>query len=469
MRILLVTYWGLTNMGGIWTYMRQLADKLGEQGHTVTLMGSHVDSNTLYLLERNVFFDKKAYYSALLPYLDPLQFPHLHQEHGIFSFELGRYVFEGGAAALGLEDYDIIHAQDPISAYALRRIMKRPVPLVASIHGALARESYYEYRGLEPGLTLQEYESRPIWSYFRRMEQLGVNAADLVLVSSRWIGQVVGGHGVAAERVHILPYGINLQEYGEKAAEPVPLNPVPGKKMIMYAGRLEYIKGVHVLISALGLLKQRRRDWTCVIAGTGSLLDELRIQAQECGVQEDIAFAGKIDNIPSALTAADLYVQPSLQDTQPFSVTEAQLAGIAPVVAGAAGMPEMVRHGVAGWIVPAENAAALADRLELLLGDDALRARTGSAARQWAGGNRSLDAMAEGTLRVYRRAAGMHSRPLPDLPSGGAGMAAGDSRPMPGAFHPSDLLSVISPGNPLEPLLRSRLPADYLVPDAGIL
>lgn len=58
MRILLVTYWGLTNMGGIWTYMRQLADKLGGQGHTVTLMGSHVDSNTLYLLDRNAF-DKK--------------------------------------------------------------------------------------------------------------------------------------------------------------------------------------------------------------------------------------------------------------------------------------------------------------------------------------------------------------------------------------------------------------------------
>lgn len=59
MRILLVTYWGLTNMGGIWTYMRQLADKLSEQGHSVTLMGSHVENNTLYLLGQNASFDKK--------------------------------------------------------------------------------------------------------------------------------------------------------------------------------------------------------------------------------------------------------------------------------------------------------------------------------------------------------------------------------------------------------------------------
>ncbi|MBY0014730.1 glycosyltransferase family 4 protein [Paenibacillus typhae] len=463
MRILLVTYWGLTNLGGIWTYMKQLSDKLAQQGHEVTLMGSHVDSNTLYLLDRDAYFDKKAYYSSLLPYLDPLQFPHLHQEHGIFSFELGRYVFEGGAAALGLEQYDVIHAQDPISAYALRRVMKKAVPLVASMHGAIARESYYEYRGLEPGLTREEYEKRPIWSYFRRMEQLAVHAADLILVSSKWIGQVVGGHGVMPDRIHIQPYGVNLKEYEAKALMPSPLKRRQGKKLIMYAGRLEYIKGVHILIHALGLLQQRRRDWTCIIAGSGSLLEELKLQAQALGVQDDVEFAGTIDNIPAALTSADIYVQPSLQDTQPFSVTEAQLAGIAPVVAGTTGMPEMVQHGVTGWIVPADNAAALVGQLELLLRDDSLRARAGIAAQRWAQANRSLDAMAEGTLKVYRRAAGMHGWPQRSRPAVQSGHL------IQGAFHPADLLNVITPGNPLESVLRSRLPADYRIPDANIL
>lgn len=298
------------------------------------------------------------------------------------------------------------------------------------------------------------------------MEQLAVNAADLILVSSQWIGQVVGGHGAPAERIHILPYGVNLKEYEAKAQVPSTLKRQPGKKLIMYAGRLEYIKGVHVLISALGLLHQRRGDWTCVIAGSGSLMEELKVQAQALGIQDDILFTGKIDNIPSALTAADVYVQPSLQDTQPFSVTEAQLAGIAPVVAGTTGMPEMVRHGVTGWIVPAEHPAALADQLELLLRDDGLRAGTGSAARQWAMANRSLDTMVEGTLGVYRRALAMHNWPQHMQ------MSRGDRQPVrriPDAFHPADLLNVISPGNPLGPVLRSGLPADYQVPDANIL
>lgn len=465
-KILLVTYWGLTNMGGIWTYMKQLSEKLSEQGHSVTLMGSHAESNTLYLLDQDIDFDKKAYYTALLPYLDPHNFPHLHLEHGIFSFELGRYVFEGGAAVLGLEEYDVIHAQDPIAAHALRRVMSGKVPLVLSVHGALARESYYEYKGLEPGLTRNEYERRPIWSYFRRMEQLGARSADQILVSSKWIGELVAEIGVDPERIHKLPYGIHLERYDDQAVQPSPLKLACGYKVIMYAGRLEYIKGVHVLISALGLVQQSSRDWVCVVAGSGSLLDELRSQAEKLGILEQVVFAGKVDNIPSALKSADIYVQPSLQDTQPFSVTEAQLAGIAPVVAGTAGMPEMVKHGETGWIVPAEDIEGLAEQLLQLLQNDELRERTGKQARNWAVRNRSLDTMAEGTLKVYRKAIGMHSW-LQSTGVAGTQRGTGASTiRIPGAFHPADLLDIIDPSNSLGKLLREKLPHHYCIPDA---
>jgi glycosyltransferase involved in cell wall biosynthesis len=470
MKILLVTYWGLTNMGGIWTYMRQLSDKLGEQGHSVTLMGSHVGNNTLYLLDQNQSFDKKAYYDLLLPQLDPVRFPHLHQEHGIFSFELGRYVFEGGAAGLGLEDYDVIHAQDPISSYALRRTMKTPVPLVSSVHGALAREAYYEYKGLEPGLTMQAYENRPIWRYFRRLEQLGAGAADLILVSSEWLGQLVRGLGINGKVIHTLPYGLNLQQYAVQAAQPSPLPSLmisrSGRKVIMYAGRLEYIKGVHVLISALGRLKHRRDDWICIIAGVGSLEAELKAQAAELGVAERMVFAGKLDNMPAALAAADIYVQPSLQDTQPYSVTEAQLAGIAPIVTGTAGMPEMVRHGETGWIMPPENDEVLAALLERLLREDALRSRTGKQAREWAVRFRSLDVMTEGTLKVYRKAAALQAGRQRE--EGRHSVEETLRSGLPHAFHPADLLQEIAPGHSLEPVLRSRLPLDYRIPDGRI-
>ncbi|WP_187355460.1 glycosyltransferase family 4 protein [Paenibacillus tengchongensis] len=469
MRILLVTYWGLTNMGGIWTYMKQLSDQLVRQGHSVTLMGSHAEENKLYLLGRTESFDKKAYYNALLPYLDPGRFPHLHLEHGIFSFELGRYAFEGGAAVLGLHNYDIIHAQDPISSYAIRRIMTAPVPLVTSIHGALSREAFYEYKGLEPGLTWEAYEQRPICRYFRRMEELGALAADSILVSSRWIGKLVRGAGVREERIHTVPYGLNLGDYDVKAAQPSPFRPPGGTKVIMYAGRLEYIKGVHVLLGALGEVFRSRRDWICIIAGVGSLGEELQAQARELGIGEQVVFAGKVDNIPAALSGADIYVQPSLQDTQPYSVTEAQLAGIAPIVSGTAGMPEMVEHGNTGWIVPPEDSGALAGLLLQLLGDDGLRAKTGQAARVWALHTRSLALMTESTLNVYRRTLGTHAMRYHAEGAANAVSGAAEGRKrLADAFHPAGLLNALNPADPLAPLLYRSLPVNYAIPDGRI-
>lgn len=81
-----------------------------------------------------------------------------------------------------------------------------------------------------------------------------------------------------------------------------------------------------MLIGALGLVHRSRQDWVCVLAGSGSLLEELRSQAAALGIQGHLVFVGNLDNIPSTLQQADIYVQPSLQDTQPYSVTEAQLA-----------------------------------------------------------------------------------------------------------------------------------------------
>lgn len=480
MKILLATYWGLTNMGGIWTYMRQLADKLTEMGHTVTLMGTQAEKNMVYLLEEGVFFDKKPLASALAVRLDSERFPHLWLEHGIYSFELGRFVYESGAAALGLAGYDVIHAQDPIAAYALRRAMKRPVPLVYSVHGALAREAYYEYRGLEPDLTMEAYEQRPIWRYFRRMEQLGATAADELLVSSRWIGGLTAAHGVDEARIHTLPYGINLNEFARKMKEPSPLVLDGTRKVIMYAGRLEYIKGVHVLAAALGRLQQTRRDWVCIIAGQGSMEAELKEQIRSLGLEQQVIFTGRLNNIPAALGSADIYVQPSLQDTQPYSVTEAQLAGLAPIVAGTTGMPEMVKQGETGWIVPPDDPAALAAQLAQLLEDRVLRLRTGLQARSWALSHRSLDGMAEGTLQVYRKAIGtsvlrgFKRRKDAFAPSWTASvplkvkqaLSMGSAEGIAGAFHPADALEGMTEYSELAWLLRTRLPDRYSVPDA---
>lgn len=158
------------------------------------------------------------------------------------------------------------------------------------------------------------------------------------------------------------------------------------------------------MINALSSLKKIRSDWVCWIAGEGNLKNELYVQAMKAGIDSDIVFWGKLANIPSFLRHADIYVQPSLQDTQPFSVTEAQLAGLPVIVSGTAGMPEMVQPEHTGWVVPPQDAESLGALLNALLQDKATRTKVGAAAKAWAEQHRSLEEMGLRTLHVYQEA-----------------------------------------------------------------
>ncbi|GGH61583.1 glycosyl transferase family 1 [Paenibacillus silvae] len=404
MRVLLVTYWELTHMGGIWTYIRQLADRLASLGVEVDIMGTNGASNEVYIRNLNRSFSKNLVWPMLQAKLNPTDLPQFTADSLLAYYELNRYAFEMAAAHLGVEHYDVIHAQDPVAAVAIKRILKRNIPLVTSYHGALAREAFYDAQTSNPQLTLLAYLQSKRGRYFLSLEQRSAALSELILVSSHWIKSTLTDIGVPASKFRQIPYAVDLPTYRKAAAARFPHRPPSGKKVIAFTGRLEHIKGVHVLIKALASLKTKRSDWVCWIAGEGSLLDELRDQASEACIASDIVFWGKLDNIPAFLKHADIYVQPSLQDTQPFSVTEAQLAGVPVIVSGTAGMPEMVEPERTGWVVPPQDADSLSELLEALLQDHAARKAVGAAAKAWAEQHRSLEEMGLRTLQVYEEA-----------------------------------------------------------------
>jgi glycosyltransferase involved in cell wall biosynthesis len=391
-------------MGGIWTYIRQLADRLTSLGVEVDIMGTNGARNEVYIRNLNRSFSKNLVWPMLQAKLNPTDLPQFTADPLLAYYELNRYTFEMAAAHLGVEHYDVIHAQDPVAAVAIKRILKRSIPLVTSYHGALAREAFYDAQTSNPQLTLPAYLQSKRGRYFLSLEQRSAALSELILVSSHWIKSTLTDIGVPASKFRQIPYAVDLPSYRKAAAARFPHRPPSGKKVIAFTGRLEYIKGVHVLIKALASLKTKRSDWVCWIAGEGNLLGELRDQASEAGIASDIVFWGKLDNIPAFLKHADIYVQPSLQDTQPFSVTEAQLAGVPVIVSGTAGMPEMVEPERTGWVVPPQDADSLSELLEALLQDHAARKAVGAAAKKWAEQNRSLEEMGLRTLQVYEEA-----------------------------------------------------------------
>lgn len=406
MKILLVTYWWLTSMGGIRTYMNQLAERLRTHGHEVDLMGTDLDTNTVYVAGQERRFSKDTVLPLIRQNLAGAPLPHLHACPQAMAIESDRYAFEMGAASLGVNQYDLIHAQDPIAALCIRRVLRRQIPLIVSFHGSLAREGYYDTRSVHPELTWPEFRSGTYGKHYSSLEYLGANASDLVLVSSGWIKKLIVKSGISDKKIRQVPYGIDVEAFWTQSTALFPRSKPPGKKLIMYTGRLEYVKGVQVLIEALGRLRRIREDWKCWIIGDGAMLPQLQHRASELDISQDVEFLGMIDNIPSALKKADIYVQPSLQDTQPFSLTEAQLAGVACVGANATGIPEMIQEGVTGALFDAENPESLSAQLSRMLSSNEERSFLGYHASRWVAAHRTLDQMYQGTWQVYQELIG---------------------------------------------------------------
>jgi glycosyltransferase involved in cell wall biosynthesis len=139
---------------------------------------------------------------------------------------------------------------------------------------------------------------------------------------------------------------------------------------------LEYYKGHRFLVEAVALLKPRYPDMVCVIVGGGAEAEELRRLAEASGVAGNVVFTGFLrgDAAPM-ISAMDVFVHPTLEDSFPYVVQEAMALGRPIVATAVGGIPEQIVDGESGRVVPPGDARALADAVRELL-DDPARARS---------------------------------------------------------------------------------------------
>lgn len=465
MKILLATYWELPHLGGVWPLMVQLKQSLEAKGHEVDILGN--SDQAYHMLFQNRYFYKQQVLPLLL---SKLSHTNLGISHWIFITEAHRYAMELAAVYFGLEKYDLIHTHDAISTRALRRVKPLHTPLVASLHGSLAREIMLLVKSIQEPASSQQ--NQYLWKYYRAMEYYGSLSSDKTIASSQWLKNIlVNEYGVPDEQVTVFPYGIDVPAFIKRMQAPSSVERPLHKKVIIFTGRLVYLKGLDFLLSALSRLKKSRQDWVCWIVGNGDKLLQYEQWSSELGIRDDVVFWGAREDIPQLINLCDIYVQPSLQDNQPISVIEAQIAGKAVVASDAGGLPEMVRHGVTGLISPHGEAEILYQHLNLLIENDALRHKLGSNAKQWGRQHWSLQPYIERTMAVYEMV--LEAGPKKEA---GAMVKQGmtESYAVPGALYNSlfDVHVVdhqITVDYALWNQLKSTLPQGYRIPDALII
>jgi glycosyltransferase involved in cell wall biosynthesis len=152
---------------------------------------------------------------------------------------------------------------------------------------------------------------------------------------------------------------------------------------LVFAGRLVPEKGLGLLIDSLPALLERAPAATLTVAGDGPLRRDLETRVRGLGLESCVTFVGEQQphEVTALIDGAMAVVVPSRVEGFGLVALEAALRGRPVVATRAGGLPEVVRDGATGLLVAPGDAGALASAVARLIGDPALAARLGAAAR----------------------------------------------------------------------------------------
>lgn len=233
------------------------------------------------------------------------------------------------------------------------------------------------------------------------------DASAVITVSDYNLEYLREQYGEAAARVRRIYNGIDLERFPYSAPRDRP-------PMVVYVGRLVEKKGLADLIDACALLAGRGKTLECGIVGAGELETELRERIARLGVGSTVRLLGprpqaeviRLIREASAVAAPCVIGEDGNRDGLPTVILEAMALGTPCVSTDVTGIPEVVRHGETGLIVPQHDPAALADALERFASDAALRVSLAVRARERIEDEFDIRRNAAKIRALFREAAG---------------------------------------------------------------
>jgi glycosyltransferase involved in cell wall biosynthesis len=177
-----------------------------------------------------------------------------------------------------------------------------------------------------------------------------------------------------------------------------------GTPCFVFLGNLGQRKGVHVLLEAVAVA---REPWTLRLAGgeeQPGFTQWVRDEIQRLGVSSRVQLLGAVvgDAKIKLLTEAQGFVLPSLAEGLPMALLEAMAAGLPVVVSAVGAMPEAVREGLDGHVVPPNDPKALAAAMDDLARAPDQRERFGASAAERCRALYGIEGMVDALMGVYR-------------------------------------------------------------------
>ena len=235
---------------------------------------------------------------------------------------------------------------------AVRLAREAGLPVAIKVHGSDLLTAHEHFGG----------------SARQRRTVEALKGADAVITVSGHLRRRALAMGLDPSRVRVVYNGIDQERFSPAAREPARqrLGLEHADPLILFVGNLVPVKGLEVLMEALGSRERTGLRFRCVCVGSGPIKDELLRRVSALGIESRVSLIGPRpqDELPDWYRAADLVVLPSRSEGVPNVLLEAAACGTPCVATRVGGIPEVVHPSA---LVPPGDPVALADRIRTFL------------------------------------------------------------------------------------------------------
>ena len=226
-----------------------------------------------------------------------------------------------------------------------------------------------------------------------------------IIAISDYIKSQLVAAGVPAEKIVVRYLGIDNQRFRPDASARQTWGQklsIPDDELILSTvSYLRPIKNPQIIIEACGVLAQRGLRAHLIVAGDGEMLEELKQLSRKLGIADRVHWLGLVPDPVSVLQASDMFLLATVGEAFGLALAEAMACGV-PVVGSRAGaIPEVIEDGETGLLVNPMDPVALADGIEKLGRDHALRKQLAQQAVARVAEHFTVEKAVAETLQIY--------------------------------------------------------------------
>ncbi len=285
---------------------------------------------------------------------------------------------------------DLIHVHyavpNAVSAVLAREILDpQPLPVVTTLHGT--------------DITLVGNDPN-----YLETTRFGIDRSDAVTAVSAALKKATEVQLGIDSPIDVVPNFIDPKRFEEvKSQKPPQPWKTSGEKVVVHISNFRPVKRVLDVVEIFQRI-HRQVPSRLILVGDGPERPKVEWYCRELGVCNAMTLLGNLPLVEEVLVGADLLLLPSETESFGLAALEALSCEVPVIASDVGGLPEVVRHGENGFLLPVGDIEGMSDAAIELLKDDQLRNQFGAAGRRWSIENFAQDDVVEQYRQIYLRA-----------------------------------------------------------------